>query len=62
MDGTLFTNIRVIDGSGQMPFDADPLTDIDIVRDRDRLLVIMKGGNIHKRPAGRIRFFEQAAE
>ena len=42
--------------------DGDPLADIDILRDRDKLLAIMKGGEFHKRPAGRVRSFEQAAE
>ena len=42
--------------------DGDPLADIGILRDRDNLLAIMKGGVFHKRPAGRVRSFEQAAE
>ena len=42
--------------------DGDPLADISILQDRDRLLAIMKGGVFHKRPAGRVRSFEQAAE
>ena len=42
--------------------DGDPLADIGILRDRDKLLAIMKGGVFHKRPAGRVRSFEQAAE
>jgi imidazolonepropionase-like amidohydrolase len=42
--------------------DGDPLADVDILQDRDRLLAIMKGGAFHKRPAGRARSFEQAAE
>ncbi len=42
--------------------DGDPLADIDILQDRDRLLAIMKGGEFHKRPPRRVRSFEQAAE
>ena len=62
MDGTLFTNVRIIDGSGEMPFDGDPLANIGILCDRDKLLAIMKNGKFHKRPVGRVRSFEQAAE
>ena len=42
--------------------DGDPLADIGILCDRDRLLAIMKGGVFHKRPASRVRSYEQAAE
>ena len=42
--------------------DGDPLADIGILRDRDNLLAIMKDGVFHKRPASRVRSFEQAAE
>jgi imidazolonepropionase-like amidohydrolase len=42
--------------------DGDPLADIGILCDRDRLLAIMKDGKFHKRPADRARSFEQAAE
>jgi imidazolonepropionase-like amidohydrolase len=42
--------------------DGDPLADIAILRDRNKLLAIMKDGVFHKRPAGRSQSFEQAAE
>lgn len=42
--------------------DGDPLADVDILRDRDRLLAIMKGGEFHKRPARRAGSLDQAAE
>jgi len=42
--------------------DGDPLADISILQDRNKLLGIMKDGAFHKRPAGRIQSFEQAAE
>ena len=53
-------------GEGQLAdillVDGDPLADIGILRDREKLLAIMKGGVFHKRPASRVRSFEQAAE
>ena len=42
--------------------DGDPLTDLKILQDQDRLLGIMKDGSFHKKPAGRSQAGLQAAE
>ena len=42
--------------------DGDPLTDLKILQDQDRLLGIMKDGSFHKKPAARARAGLQAAE
>ena len=52
--GGTFTDLLLVDG--------DPLADVDILRDRDRLLAIMKGGEFHKRPARRAGSLDQPAE
>ena len=41
--------------------DGDPLADVRILQDRDRLLAIMKDGAFHKRPQADLRI-QQAAE
>jgi len=42
--------------------EGDPLADIDLLRNRENLLAIMKDGVFHKQPAERARSYEQAAE
>ena len=42
--------------------DGDPLADIDILQDTNRLLAIMKDGVFHKEPPRRVSTLSQAAE
>ena len=42
--------------------DGNPLSDVRILQDRDRLLAIMKDGSFHKKPAGERRAARVAAE
>ena len=78
----LFTNVKIIDGSGGSPYtgevlvrgkrisrvarnarsfasgggtviDGDPLADIRILQDKQRILAVMKDGEFHRAPAPR---------
>ena len=42
--------------------DGNPLADVTMLRDADRLLAIMKDGAFHKRPAADLSARRQAAE
>ncbi len=42
--------------------DGDPLADVDILQDANRLLAIMKDGAFHKQPPRRVSSLTQAAE
>ena len=42
--------------------DGDPLTDIRILQDSNRLIGIMKDGEFHKRPSSRQVMYRAAAE